>query len=341
MKRQQVTINHVASRAGVSIKTVSRVFNDEPNVRSSTREKVLEAARELNYWPNLSARRLASNRSFVIALLYDNPQSDYVADIQAGALKQCRADGYNLLIHPCQTQSPQLADDILRLYRQSTVDGLILTPPVSDLEPLLDRLTEDNLDFVRVSQRPTLSESPCVAVDDEEAAFKMTQHLLSLGHRKIGFIMGHPDHGASHDRLVGFRAAMRKAGIEHPDHLFAQGLFTFDSGRSCAQRLLGLRERPTAIFASNDHMAMGALVAAHECKIEVPTELSVCGFDDSSMALYAWPPLTTVRQPVVEVAALAAQLLLRQLSQQPVTPILHRLKSRLMIRQSTGPLAVH
>ena len=337
MKKRNVTIDDVAQRAGVSIKTVSRVFNREPNVRPATRDKVLAAAKELDYWPNLSARRLASNRSFVIGLLYDNPQSDYVTDIQHGSLEVCRREGYDLLIHPCTNAAPDLVDETLGLYRQTTVDGFILTQPVADWEPLTAALGESGIRFVRVSQRHPDGISPCISVDDEQAAYKLTAHLISLGHRRIGFIMGHPDHGSSHDRLRGFCAALDQHQLPQERALVEQGLYNFESGYSCARRLLSLEPRPTAIFASNDHMAMGVLIAAHEQQLRIPADLSVCGFDDTPMARYAWPPLTTVRQPIREIARLATEILVKILRGDEPEENSYRLRSEFVRRASTGP----
>lgn len=336
MRKRRATIEDVAERAGLSIKTVSRVLNLEPNVRPQTRERVLAAASELDYQPNFSARRLASKRSFVIGLLYDNPDSDYVMGIQEGALAVCRPHDYHLLIHPCSTLAPSLVDEVLSLHRRSMVDGLIMTQPVSDFEPLITALIEADIAAVRISQRPCAGEFPCISVDDEQAAKRMTDHLISLGHSNIGFIMGHPDHGSSHDRLRGFRASLQAHGLPADRAPIEQGLYTFDSGYACAQRLLALEPRPTAVFAGDDHMAMGVLTAAYEKGLAVPADLAVCGFDDTPMARYVWPPLTTARQPIIEVARLATECLLNLLQGKEMGTKQYTLESRLVLRGSTG-----
>ena len=336
MRKRRATIEDVAARAGLSIKTVSRVLNLEPNVRPETRERVLAAASELEYQPNLSARRLASKRSFVLGLIYDNPDSNYVMGIQEGALAVCRPHDYHLLIHPCSTLSPSLVEEVLSLHHRSTVDGLILSQPVSDFEPLITALLEADIAFVRISQRPCAGDPPCVSVDDEQAAYRLTDHLVSLGHRRIGFIMGHPDHGSSHDRLKGFRASLDAHGLPADRAPIEQGLYTFDSGYACAQRLLALEPRPTAIFAGDDHMAMGVLTAAYERGFVVPDDLSVCGFDDAPMARYVWPPLTTARQPVNEVARVATECLLNLLQGKELGARQVTLESKLVLRGSTA-----
>ena len=331
-------IDDVARLAGVSIKTVSRVLNREPNVRQATREKVGAAVETLNYQPNLSARQLASRRTFLIGMLYGDPnpdnENDYVTTLQAGALQGCREFGYKLLINPCRVDSPGLMDEVIGLSRQ--VDGLILLQPLSDLQGLNQFLLENNIACVRISQRP-FDGLPWISVGDAEAAQEMTEHLLQLGHRRIGFILGHPDHGQSYDRLAGYRRALEKHNINFDDGLVKQGHFDYRSGYSCTRRLLSSTAPPTAIFASYDPMAMGVLSAAHEMRIDVPRELSVAGFDDSPLARHAWPHLTTVHQPIKEVAQLAIEELIKKLQGRCEGDSHHCLQAQLVRRSSTAP----
>ena len=333
MITKRSTINDVARLAGVSIKTVSRVFNREPNVRPSTYDRVIAAAETLNYRPNRSARQLASNLTYVIGMLYDNPNSAYVTEVQNGALQVCREHGYHLLIHPCHADSPDLINEIIGLQHQ--VDGFILLQPISDDQTLNRLLLETNINCVRVSQRP-FEKFPWISVGDQEAADEMTEYLLNLGHRRIGFIVGHPDHGSSHDRLAGYRSALERHSIAFDEDLVEQGFFDFESGYSCAQTLLSKTTRPTAIFASNDPMAMGVLSVAHEMGLDIPRELSVAGFDDSPLARHAWPPLTTVCQPIAEVAQLATEVLMQRLQGRAEADTDHRLQAELVCRTSTG-----
>lgn len=318
------------------MKTVSRVFNGEPHVRPVTYDRVMQTAQELDYRPNLSARRLATNRSFVIGMLYDNPNSDYVTEVQYGALRVCREHGYSLLIHPCEAQSNGLVDEVFDLYRQATVDGFVNLQPVSDLEDLNRALLDNGIATVRVSQR-SCDGLPWISVGDEEGAADMTEYLLDLGHRRIGFIIGHPDHGTSHDRLAGYRTALERHDIRFDPLLVEQGFFDYESGYSAALKLLHLQPRPTAIFASNDRMAMGVLTAAHQTGLEIPRELSVAGFDDSSIARFAWPQLTTVRQPIRRVAEVATRVLLAQLQGRLEQVSDHHLQADIVSRDSTGP----
>jgi LacI family transcriptional regulator len=327
------TIDDVARLAGVSIKTVSRVFNRAPNVRDATRDKVVAAASSLKYRPNLSARQLASNLTYLVGMLYENPNSDYVTEVQDGALKVCRGHDYHLLINPCRARSSLLIDEVIGLARQ--VDGFIVLQPLSDLQDLNHVLLETGTVCVRVSQRP-VDGFPWISVADADAADRMTEHLLELGHRRIGFIVGHPEHGQSHDRLAGYRHALARHDVAFENDLVEQGRFDFESGYACAVKLLSSKTPPTAIFASNDPMAMGVLSAAHQMGFEVPGELSVAGFDDTPLARHASPPLTTVRQPIAEVAALATEVLMQRLQGQTDADTHHCLEAQLVFRGSTA-----
>jgi LacI family transcriptional regulator len=333
--KKRPTIDDVARLADVSIKTVSRVFNNGPNVRQTTRDRVFAAAKQLEYQPNQSARRLAANRTFVIGMLYDNPDSDYVIQIQTGALRACRAEGYHLLIHPLNAESPGLIEEVIGMQRQATVDGFVVLQPVSDVHDLNRAFVDQDIPAIRISQRPFQGLS-WVSVTDKESAAEMTEHLLELGHRRIGFIVGHPDHGSSHDRLAGYRDALKRHHVAFDDELVEQGLYDHESGYSCAKRLLSLRPRPTAVFASDDHMAIGVLAAAHEIGLEIPRQLSVAGFDDTTFAGFAWPPLTTVSQPVAQIAQIATEVLLEQLQGRTNEVTSHRIRAELVVRESTG-----
>jgi LacI family transcriptional regulator len=332
-----VTIGDVARYAGVSTKTVSRVINDEPFVAESTRAKVVAAVRELDYAPNLSAQRLASGRSYVLGLVFHNAAWNYINIVQRALLEKCREEGYGMLMNPCDFERPADQREILRLVAQQTVDGFIFTPPCDNITSLLEQLRSQHVPFVRLAPRDGQVPLPYVAPDDRQGGFDMTQYLLSLGHERIGFVMGNPDHQASHDRLAGYRAALQGHGVPFDPSLVTPGDFQFDSGLSGGHALLGAEPRSTAIFACNDDMAAGVLAAAHELGIAVPEALSVAGFDDVPLARQVWPSLTTVRQPTYEMAQLAAQLLLRLLKGESLETLHHVLPTTLVIRGSTGP----
>ncbi|MFC6632644.1 LacI family DNA-binding transcriptional regulator [Microbulbifer taiwanensis] len=308
----KVTINDVAAQAGVSIKTVSRVINNEPSVRPATRKKVMEAVAALNYQPNLAARNLAGTRSYTIAFIYDNPNAYYVIDMQNGILEACKARGYELLIHPSNSKSEAVHDELKNLVEHSRIAGLVLTPPFSESQAVIDTVKSLNLDHVRiVSADASLEdEENCIQVDDSAAAYDLTRHLLQLDHKRIGFLCGGEEHVSTHGRLDGYRRALRDAGLPIEEDLILKGEYSFDSGVEGAKKLLGSAKPPTAIFASNDEMAAGALFAARLMHIEIPQQLSIVGFEDSPFSRQTWPKLTTAHQPNNEIAKCAAALVL-------------------------------
>jgi LacI family transcriptional regulator len=315
-----VTIYDVAARAGVSIKTVSRVMNAGPNVSEPTRERVLEAAEALGYHPNLSARSLAGSRSFLIAVFVDaaltvdhwksERGTDYLSRIQLGATVECRAAGYHLLVELVDHDAPQVRQEVRSLLAALKPDGVILTPPSSDNEAVLELLQKSATPFVRLGPEGERGGGLRVRMQDHAAALGMTEHLIGLGHRRIGFVVGEPRYGASQARRSGYLEAMAKHGLPVADAWIRQGDFTFQSGIEAAKALLALPEPPTAIFASNDDMALGCLSAAAEAGIAVPDALSIAGFDGSAGAYFSRPQLTTVRQPLTAMASHAARALI-------------------------------
>lgn len=333
----KATIDDVAALASVSIKTVSRVVNKEPNVRNTTREKVLAAIQHLNYQPNVSARRLAGNRSYLIGLLYDNPSANYLINIQNGVIETCREAGYDLLVHPCDYTNPKLDAELSTLIAQSRIDGLILTPPLSDLSRVVDQLVALGVPFVRIAPAAANDGSLKVATNDYRAARKMTDYLISLGHTRIGFISGHPDHRSMARRLDGYLDVLKQHQIAISQQLIVQGYNSFESGKECAERLLRQASPPSAIFAGNDDMAAGVVKVAHEMGMRIPADLSVAGFDDTPVAYQIWPSLTTVRQPIKLMAEKATTLLLNNLGKSSTGGEEILLESELVIRDSTGP----
>ena len=326
------TIHDVARTAGVSIKTVSRVLNNERYVRAATRERVEAAMAELAFSPSLAARTLAGRRSFQIALIYDNHSPFYIHQIQEGVWAQCREQGVRMLAQPADVSSPTLAAEIGGLIDQTHVDGIILSSPVTDAQVVLDELERRGIPFVRISPGTNHAMTSSVFMDDVQAADDMTTHLVNDGHRRIGFVMGHPNHMASDQRLFGYRRALDRAGIAFEPGLLRPGRFDFVSGASAAESLLDLAVPPTAIFASNDDMAAGVLAVAHRRGITVPETLSVAGFDDTELASAVWPPLTTIRQPTRDLAYAASGLLF-----DPRPGVTHRrLQHDLIVRGSTG-----
>lgn len=313
----KATITDVAKKAGVSMKTVSRVLNNEPNVADKTRERVKAVASELRYSPNLAARGLATSKSYLLALIYDSASPNYTSHVQLGAIDVCQEAGYHLVVQPLSLKAGSSREEKVKNVRavldRLPVDGVILTPPLCDSEAVLETLSELKVKCVRISPK-TGGEQSFVGMDDEIAAYQMTQYLLEQGHRKIGFIRGHVDHSASFLRHAGFLRAMAERGIAVPECLVAQGDFSFESGVVAAYELLGLEatQRPTAIFASNDDMAAAVISVAGKMGLKLPEQLSVCGFDDTPLAKVIWPALTTVRQPIYKMGKLAAEQLVKR-----------------------------
>lgn len=328
-------IQDVAEAAGVAIKTVSRVLNNEPNVREETRARVLAVVKKLNYHPSLSARSLAGRRSFLIGLIYENPSANYIVEVQHGAMARCRENRFQLLMHQVTGRGEEMERDVMGLVDQTHLDGLIVTAPLSESTILMRALDKRALPFVRVAPNDASHPTPYVDMDDAGAAREMTEYLIGLGHRRIGFIIGHPDHFASGQRLAGYKSALAAHGIDFQDRQVRQGYFVFESGMAAAQELLTQADPPTAIFASNDDMAAGVLMAAHELGVAVPERLSVAGFDDTYIAKTVWPRLTTVHQPTYDLAYTATNLLLQML-QTGVAPQSIRLGYRLVCRASTA-----
>ncbi|HVY84756.1 MAG TPA: LacI family DNA-binding transcriptional regulator [Caulobacterales bacterium] len=334
------TIFDVAKAAGVSIKTVSLVMNGHANVREETRARVLKAAQDLHYRPNYSARSLAGSRSFLLGLLYDNPIASYVTNVQMGAVSYCRKKGYHVMCEPIDASVENVDQHVSQLITTLRPDGLILTPLVSDNVAVLERVEAFGTPYVRIAPGSDRDRSPHVLMSDVQAAAAMTNHLLDLGHRKIAFIKGHPKHGAAHLRYEGFLSAMHAADAPVRAEYVLNGDFSFECGVACGEELLSLPDRPTAIFACNDEMAVGVMMAAHRRGLHVPHEVSLAGFDDAPSASVVWPQLTTIRQPIFEMAAVAAEMLVEgraNRDESGAAPVSVLLDFAMVRRESTAP----
>ncbi len=329
-----VTIDDVADRAGVSAKTVSRVLNNEPNVRPAKRDMVMLAARELGYRPNPAARSLAGARSFLVAHLHDNPVPEYVAGVNEGIYRACRANGYFLLPEPVDPEAPDRLDRLQSFLMTSRADGVILTPPLCDDADILELLQTNGVHYASLSPARQPTQTPVIRMDDRAAATEMTRHLIGLGHHRIAFIGGPSGHHASSARMEGYRAAMTEVGLPIEESMLAHGDYSLRSGLDGARRLLAQDQRPTAIFAANDDMAVGAMTAIMAEGLSIPGDISVAGFDNTRLAQAVWPPLTTVRQPVVEMAQRAAE---RLMTSEENTPLEEVFDFELIHRASTGP----
>jgi LacI family transcriptional regulator len=304
-----LTIKDVARQAGVSPKTVSRVINGEAHVRPEVREAVARVVAEMNYQPNAFARSLSSARSFLIGLFFDDPACSYANDVLLGALDRARSLGRHVVIETVSLDRPDWQARLEETLVGLRLGGAILTPPICDCEELIAIFERHGVPVVRIAPGTDVERTPYVTIDDRAAARTMAEHLLGLGHRDIAFIKGNPTHTAAQRRWLGFCDALEVAGVPLDQHLVCQGDFTFRSGIVAAETLLDGPRRPSAIFASNDEMALGVMVAAMRAQVAVPQALSIVGFDDAQLARMAWPQLTTVRQPNADLAAAAISLL--------------------------------
>ena len=307
---ERANIRDVAAKAGVAVKTVSRVLNGHPYVSADTKARVEEAMRSLDFRPSVAARILSGAKSNQIALIYDNHSPYYMFQIQTGCWDFCRTNNIRLIAQPVDVADPQVGEQVRGLVSETHVDGIILSSPVTDCDPVLRALEAMDIPFVRISPGTNHALTSSVFMDDAQAADDMTTHLINAGHRRIGFIKGHPNHMASDDRLFGYRRALDRAGLPYDPVLVRDGAFDFDSGVCGGRDLLDLPNRPSAIFASNDDMAAGVLAVAHDRGMNVPEELSVTGFDDTTLARTLWPPLTTIHQPMAELARTATEILI-------------------------------
>ena len=339
----KATIDDVARLAGVSPKTVSRVVNREPNVRESTRTQVEQAIGQLQYRPNQFARNLASHRSHLIGLIYDDPSayevpsSGYVIRLQQGTLRACKATNHELLIHPCRYSSKSVVSELEALLEQIRPTGIILAAPLSNMPRIVNAIEATGTPLVRLSPGKENGDHLCVVTNDREVCAEMTRYLASLGHRRIAFIKGHPQHKAVGNRYLGYRDGLQDSGIQFSEELVAQGQNSLGSGEECALQLLQLRDRPTAVFAANDDMAAGVMKVAAKLGIAIPGQLSVAGCDDISLARQIYPTLTTIRQPLAAMAELAALALIEDIRRDAPRGGVEIVPGKLEVRESTGP----
>ena len=311
-KGRAITIHEVAALAQVSPMTVSRVINGNSNVRDSTREQVMRAVEQLGYTPNLAARSLAAAQGTRIALIYSNPSGAYLSEFLVGALRGAARTAVQLVVDAWEGLGADGERNAARTLAKS-VAGVILPPPLCESRAVVSELVGAGVPVVALASARFGEDISHVRIDDFRAARDITAHLIARGHTRIGYIKGHPNQTASARRYEGFQAALQDAGIPLDTSLVQQGYFTYRSGLEAAEKLLGRRRPPTAIFASNDDMAAAVISVAHRRGMDVPRDLSVVGYDDTSAATTVWPELTTIRQPIAAMADSAIDILLRSI----------------------------
>lgn len=347
-RKQAVTIKHVAADAGVSLQTVSRVINKAPNVRAEVIERVQASIDKLGYVPSIAAQRMGGSRSFLIMALNDRERTiadwrkregtDWVDQMLLGGMLKCAEHGYRMIVELIDTHSDHIERELRAALVALQPDGVILTPPHSQNPVILKVLDEHKISIARIG---SLADGPGLklTMDDGNAARLATEHLIGLGHRRIGFVAGSPEYELSGWRVEGWRGAMAAAALS-TDGLMMQGDFGFASGRAAAETLLSGPEPVTAIIASSEEMTMAALEVARERGIDVPGALSLVSFDDTPKIRLSSPPITAIRQPVAEVTARAVELILAERAgrKPPAEPVAEPVT--FVPRASTGPCCV-
>ena len=334
-RARPATIYDVAELAGVSIKTVSKVINNLPQVSYATRQRVTAAVETLSFRPNQLARGLASSRSFMLGLFCDAPAAGcgYVARIQMAVLTLCHNEGYHLIVECVHASNPQVGRQVNALVAQSSLAGVLLIPPLGDVPALIEALKHTNTPIVRFSPGTEGSDVIDVDIDNCEAARDMTNYLIGLGHKRIGFVRGPREHGDAAQRFEGYRLALAAAGIGFDEALCADGDYTYKTGMRAGERLLSQSERPTAIFACNDDMAAGVMAASLRFNLRIPQDLSVAGFDNEIISHAMAPRLTTCHQPIAEMAEAAFFAIIRQNKKRSGT---FHLPHKIIVRGSTA-----
>jgi LacI family transcriptional regulator len=340
-----VTIKHVAADAGVSLQTVSRVINNDPKVSPQMKARVEASIETLGYVPSIAAQRMGGSRSYIILALNDRDRTiadwmerqgvDWVDQMLLGGMLKCAEFGYRMMIELVDTHSDHVQRELRATIAALQPDGVILTPPHSDNVLITTLLADHRIPFARIG---SIIPGPGIrmTMDDEHAARLATEHLVALGHRRIGFISGSNEYSLSQWRVNGWRAAMAAAGLDS-DGLHAEGDFSFASGAQAARNLLGGRGAAvTAIIASNDRMALACLEVAREKGLSVPADLSLISFDNTPIVSFAQPPLTAVEQPIAKTAARAVELIIAAQRGQPLPDEPVIVPAALVERQSTA-----
>jgi LacI family transcriptional regulator len=304
------TINDVARLSGVSKKTVSRVINRSSLLNQATREKVEAVIAEIGYVPNPQARALALRRNFLLGLIHDNPNAQMVLNFQEGVLDAIRGTEFALVVRPVDRHSPTLLDDIRHFIETQRLYGVMILPPLSENDALARLCQAQGCGYVRMGSAALDVPAHLVQSNDRQAVKDAVGRLVALGHRRIGLVTGPDGFRSALERRAGWQEALLADGLPCGEDLIAEGNYTFDSGLAAGELLLASANPPTAIFASNDVMAAGVLHAVRARGLEVPTDISIVGFDDTAIAATIWPPLSTVRWPIRAMAQSAARKLI-------------------------------
>lgn len=329
-----VTMRDIAKKLNISHTTVSRALRGDRRISEATRARVQAVAEEMGYRVNVAARALSSKRMCSIALVVPDVLDPFYAGIIAGVDEVTRRNGYSLLLYISHSD-PQREASALAEATEGRYDGTIFFRrmlPAGDLQAAID----SGVPMVLLTRHEPALVVDCVRVDDVDGGYRATTFLIGLGHRRIGFIGGPSDQQETQDRFAGYKKALRAHGLyPHPDWIWPGG-FSESDGRQAAEAMVQLPEddRPTAVFAANDRMAIGLIYRLSELGLSVPQHVSVIGYDDIEPCDYVVPKLTTVRQPTHEMGARAAELLIRRLRGERSEPQEVVLKTELVVRDS-------
>lgn len=329
------TIKDVARLADCSIKTVSRVVNNEPHVAEATRDKVTWAIEELGYAPNFSARRLVQRKAYMICILL-HEAGFFQASILSKVLDIGYQHDYDILIQSYFPSHNRSKEKLTALIRERRVDGLVITPPC-DVDPFLSELlAESKVPYVQITPLNRTADVPYVTGDDYQGAYLMTERLILMGHWRIAFLSGPRNHRMSIDRLYGYKAALEMYRIPFDESLVLESLYNFEGGYNGTKMALSLEQPPSAIFGGSDEAAIGALYALREMNLAVPKQVSVCGYNNVPQAQQVWPGLSTVDYPVEAIVETAIKMLIHILEGQMTNSQQVVLPCQLVMRGSTA-----
>ena len=335
-KKRRVTIRDVARVSGVSYATVSRVLSGYEFVREATRTRVMEAVEHLGYVANLPARSLAGGHSQIIGLLVPNLDNGYVGTITQGIDQALARANYDLLLYTSH-RHPGKESYYVSAIPNGLTEGMLLVAPLVPTA-YLDSLREQNFPYVLIDQADTTENSCVVEATNWQGAYEATRYLIELGHTRIAFIKGASVMRSATDRLRGYKAALADYDILVNEKLVVEGDYQQQTAYETTRRLLqNAEDPPTAIFASNDLSAFGAMDAVRECGFQIPSDISIIGFDDIPQASLLYPKLTTVRQPLEQMGQVAVKLLLERIEDQGLPPQRVVLATQLVIRDSCAP----
>lgn len=336
-----ISIEDIAREAQVSRSTVSRVINNIPSVRDKNRQKVLEIVKKLNYKPNVSARRLAGARNYTLGLVMpyfeEMFSSYYVMQIIKGVEEAANMEGWDVLL--CINRKSESEEEFYdRVLNNTYIEGIIYTGPKESL-PLLEVADIPYVILNMYTEDPNVN---CIGGNNEEGAFRIVEHLIKLGHKKIATITGSSDIQSAQDRLEGYHGALEKYGLlgETPGSFIVNGNFVKKTAYNATLLLLSGSVKPTAIFAASDDMALGAMKAIKEQGLRIPQDIALVGFDNNPVTAEVDPPLTTVSQPIAEMGHLAVKMLCKIITKKEETPVKMLLKTELVIRESCGAKVV-